>query len=41
MQGNYRNRWKEVYSFKKSCNFLPNVIGHIGSEGIADLFSSV
>ena len=27
--------------FKKYCNFLPNVIdGYIGSEDIADLFSS-
>ena len=39
-EGNYRNLWKEVYSLKKSCRFLPIVIdGHIGSEDIADLFS--
>ena len=40
-EGNYRNLWKEVHSLKKSCHFLRNVIGgHIGSEDIADLFSS-
>ena len=31
---------KDVHSLKKSCNVLPNVIiHHIGSVGIADLFS--
>ena len=40
-EGNDRNLWKEVHSLKKSCHFLPNVIdGRIGSEDIADLFSS-
>ena len=32
---------KRCIVLKTSCNFLPNVIdGHIGSEDIADLFSS-
>ena len=40
-EGNDRNLWTEVHSLKKYCLFLPNVIhGHIGSEDIADLFSS-
>ena len=40
-EGNDRNLWTEVHRLKKSCHFLPNVIyGHIGSEDIADLFSS-
>ena len=31
-----------MHSLKNFCNFLPNVIdGHIGSEDIADLFSSM